>query len=266
MATYNVHAGHNPDGKVACGAVGLVKESTEARFIKNEVIEKIRKIGDTVHDCTVDNGLNKGDIINKIVAKCNSNKVDLDISIHFNAGAKDEKGNGRTTGVEVLCYNAASTKAVAVGNKICSAIESLGFRNRGVKYRTDLGVLKNTNAQALLIEVCFVDDKDDVDLYSRNRDKITTAIAEAITGKKIPITEFIPGHWYKPVVVTADSLNVRNLPGVNGTNVVGKLTKGQEVTIWNITRTLDTAMWGSFRYSFNPDIIGYINLAYATPK
>ena len=24
----NVHAGHNPDGKIACGAVGLIKEST----------------------------------------------------------------------------------------------------------------------------------------------------------------------------------------------------------------------------------------------
>ncbi len=24
----NVHAGHNPDGKIACGAVGLKKEST----------------------------------------------------------------------------------------------------------------------------------------------------------------------------------------------------------------------------------------------
>ena len=28
MAKYNVHAGHNPDGKKACGAVGLIKEST----------------------------------------------------------------------------------------------------------------------------------------------------------------------------------------------------------------------------------------------
>ena len=27
----NVHAGHNPDGKVACGAVAIIKESTEAR-------------------------------------------------------------------------------------------------------------------------------------------------------------------------------------------------------------------------------------------
>ena len=30
----NVHAGHNPDGKIDCGAVGLIKESTEARKVK----------------------------------------------------------------------------------------------------------------------------------------------------------------------------------------------------------------------------------------
>lgn len=27
----NIHAGHNPDGKIACGACGILKESTENR-------------------------------------------------------------------------------------------------------------------------------------------------------------------------------------------------------------------------------------------
>lgn len=30
----NVHAGHNPHGKVACGAVGLISESLENRRVK----------------------------------------------------------------------------------------------------------------------------------------------------------------------------------------------------------------------------------------
>ena len=29
----NVHAGHNPDGKAACGAVGLIKESTDRKSV-----------------------------------------------------------------------------------------------------------------------------------------------------------------------------------------------------------------------------------------
>ena len=28
----NVHAGHNPAGKIACGAVGLINESIENSF------------------------------------------------------------------------------------------------------------------------------------------------------------------------------------------------------------------------------------------
>ena len=33
----NIHAGHNPDGKIACGAVELIKESTEERTVKDKV-------------------------------------------------------------------------------------------------------------------------------------------------------------------------------------------------------------------------------------
>ncbi|MCI8529099.1 MAG: N-acetylmuramoyl-L-alanine amidase, partial [Lachnospiraceae bacterium] len=33
----NVHAGHNPDGKAACGAIGFLRESTENRKVKDAV-------------------------------------------------------------------------------------------------------------------------------------------------------------------------------------------------------------------------------------
>ena len=83
----NVHAGHNPAGKVACGAVGLINESTENRMVKDEVIGQLRQLGHTVYDCTVDNGTGQADVLKKIVAKCNAHAVDLDVSIHFNSGA-----------------------------------------------------------------------------------------------------------------------------------------------------------------------------------
>ena len=67
----NVHSGHNPDGKVACGAVGLIKESTEARKVAQEVISLLKKEGHTVYDCTVDNGISQGDVLYKIVKKNN---------------------------------------------------------------------------------------------------------------------------------------------------------------------------------------------------
>ena len=58
----NIHAGHNPDGRTACGAIGLLRESTEARRVKDEVIRQLRQLGHTVHDCTCENGKNQTDV------------------------------------------------------------------------------------------------------------------------------------------------------------------------------------------------------------
>ena len=181
---FNISAGHNPDGKVACGAVGLIKESTEARKVKDKVIQYLRKAGHTAYDCTCENGTSKNDVLKKIVSKCNSNNVDLDVSIHFNSNAKDTKGDGKSKGVEVLVYSDTS-KAKDEAQRICDKLAKLGFRNRGVKVRNDLWYLKHTKASSLLIETAFVDDKDDVDIYLDNVDNIAKAIAEALINKTI---------------------------------------------------------------------------------
>lgn len=183
----NVHAGHNPDGKVACGAIGFIKESTENRHVKNEVIRLLRALGHTVYDCTVDNGTSANNVLTNIVKKCNANNVDLDVSIHFNAGANDSKGNGKTTGTEVYVYNTNSA-AKPYAQKVARAIAALGFKLRDdsvkddVKNASYLYVLKNTNAPAMLIECCFVDDKDDVALYDYK--SMAEAIVYGITGEK----------------------------------------------------------------------------------
>lgn len=176
----NIHAGHNKDGKVACGAIGLIKESTEARKVKNEVMRQLKQLGHTVYDCTVDNAPSTQTNLSQIVNKCNDHTVDLDISIHFNSGRNDKKGDGDNAGVEVWLYN-ISSKAKSYATNVCKAVAALGFDNRGVKYRTGLYVLKHTKAPAMLIECCFVDDKDDVDLYDYKT--MATAIVKGITGE-----------------------------------------------------------------------------------
>lgn len=182
----NVHAGHNPDGKIACGAVGLMKESTEARNVKNEVIRQLKQLGHTVYDCTCEDGTSQTNVLTKIVSACNAHAVDLDVSIHFNSGYGDKNGNGKTTGVEVLIYNEAS-QAKETAEKVCESISELGFKNRGVKVRSDLYFLRKTNAPAMLIECCFVDDKDDVNLYDSQ--SMAGAIVYGITGKRADQTD-----------------------------------------------------------------------------
>ena len=180
----NIHAGHNPDGMTACGAVGLIRESTEARAVKDRVVAQLTAMGHTVHDCTCNNGTNQQDVLKRIVTACNSHEVDLDVSIHFNAAANPEP-DGKTTGTEVLVYNNAS-RVVLWAQQIADSIAALGYRNRGVKERPGLYVLKHTKAPALLIECCFVDDPDDVAIY--NADRMAAAIVAGITGQATETT------------------------------------------------------------------------------
>lgn len=243
MAKYNVHAGHNPDGKKACGAVGLIKESTGARKVKNLVIKYLKAQGHTVYDCTVNDGTSASNVLTKIVSKCNAHKVDLDVSIHFNSGVGDKKGNDKTTGTEVLIYSQTS-KAKDEATRICKEIAKLGFKNRGVKIRDELFVLRKTNSPALLIECCFVDDKDDVELY--NADKMAKAIVKGITGKEV-----VEAFKSYVIQVTADVLNVRKEASASSAKVTS-IKKGEKYTI-----VAEKNGWGKLKSG-----VGWIKLSY----
>ena len=188
MATYNVHAGHNPAGKVACGAADLLDESRENRLVKGELINYLRQYGNTAYDCTEDNGKDKRDVLEKIVKKCNAHTVDFDFSLHLNSGRNDDTGDGRPGGVE--CHISADNKGKkAVAERILSKMEGIGFRRHGsgIVIRNDLYVLNHTKAPAILIEICFVDDRDDYNHYMKVGYKtVARAIAEGIMNKTIP--------------------------------------------------------------------------------
>ncbi len=172
---YNVHAGHCPDGKGASGAVGYLKESTEARKVKNEVIKLLKKQGHTVYDCTCDVKKTQSGCLAYIVSKCNAHKVDLDISIHLNAGGG--------TGCEVLIHSNTS-KAKDEAKRIAAKVSgALGIKNRGVKLRPELYVLRNTDAPALLVECAFVDNKTDKSKW--NAKKCAKAIVEGLLDETV---------------------------------------------------------------------------------
>lgn len=165
MATFNVHGGHS----LKCrGASGLLDEVNEDRKVKNKVIELLRARGATVYDCTDDTSTTKNGNLSTIVTKCNGHKVDLDVSIHLNAGG----GHG----VETWGY---SDKVRDVGSRISANIsKSLGITNRGFKISTKLYVLRKTHSPAILIECCFVDSQEDKNKW--NVDKCANAIVDAL--------------------------------------------------------------------------------------
>ncbi len=175
MATYNVHGGHS----LKCrGVSALLDEVTEDRKVKNKLIELLRANGHTVYDCTDDYSTTQGANLSAIVSKCNAHNVDLDISIHLNSARNDPHGDGKCGGVEVYGYD---DRIYGTAYRIAESIANtlgIGFHGAPVKYNTGLYVLRKTRAKAILIECCFVDDKDDVNRWDST--KCAMAIASAL--------------------------------------------------------------------------------------
>lgn len=217
---FNVHGGHNSH---VTGASKYLNELTEDRKVKNEVIRLLKAQGHTVYDCTDDSGTTQNANLSNIVKKCNAHSVDLDISIHLNAGGG--------TGVETYIYPGSSSKDEAT--RICSKIASaLSIRNRGVKTSSSLYVLKHTKAPAVLVECCFVDSKSDAEHWDAN--KCAKAIVEAILNKTVssgstvntskPTTSTSSGETYKLVAsckIYMSAANAKNRKGSVGTYGAG---------------------------------------------
>lgn len=192
---FNVHAGHN---KKCPGASGYFSEVTEDRKVAAVVIKYLEQAGHTAYDCTDDDGVSANANLSKIVSKCNAHKVDIDVSIHFNASG----GSGHGTEVWVWKLDRAqNATAIDAANRVVKKIAGLGFTNRGVKANSGFYVLKNTYAPAILVEVCFCDNKADATKYKElGADKIGLAIAEGILGQTIKKEETKP----KQVTVKED--------------------------------------------------------------
>lgn len=173
----SINAGHTLSG-VGSGAVGYINESKETRTIANKVIDLLKKQGHTVYNHTVNSASTVNESLKKIVDMVNGSDAELFVSIHLNSS----KYKGKGYGTELYTYGGKVSKEAL---SIINNISALGFKNRGIKDGSHLYVIKNTKTKALLIEVCFVDNVEDVNNYLNNVNNIAKAIAEGITGVKI---------------------------------------------------------------------------------
>lgn len=169
MKKYVISAGH---GKLVSGAIGFINEHNEAVKLVNAIHtilkENYNSSGYAFEEKTA---RNQNDNLSNIVKYHNSKDRDIDISIHFNSASND-----KATGTEV-CYYDAKGLASDFSKSIASAI---GINDRGAKERKELYFLRNTEEKALLLEVCFVSNKNDSTKYKRNFNKVCNAIAKEI--------------------------------------------------------------------------------------
>lgn len=169
-----IDKGHTVQNGGVCGACGLLKESVENRLVGNKVIEKLRILGHTVIDCSCDSASNVNEQLASIVNKANSQRLDLFLSLHLNAGGG--------TGAEVYTTNTSGAKQEAK-KLIDTYCNKTGFKNRGHKYK-ELYVLRHTNAPAMLLEMCFVDTESDFKRWNNlGVETIANIIVEGITGQ-----------------------------------------------------------------------------------
>lgn len=105
---------------------------------------------------------------------------DYVLEIHFNSGAGDLKGDGIITGTEI--YVTKSEKAITVEEDILEQMSEIGFTSRGVK-RKNFSVISKVKAQGVssaLLEVAFIDDKDDMELYQLKKYSVAWAVSRGI--------------------------------------------------------------------------------------
>lgn len=109
----------------------------------------------------------------------NWSDYDYVLEIHLNA-SKASEPDDKTKGVE--CYVTRAEPGTAVEEAICKNIASLGLTNRGVKWK-NYAVIQSARlagVSSALLEVCFLDDPDDMKIYQANKTAIVTAIAAGI--------------------------------------------------------------------------------------
>lgn len=174
--------GHGAGDNGACAKINgkTYKEATETRTMGKKLRTQLKKYKNVTVDL-YPTSRNAFEDIKAGKRQVNFALYDYIIELHFNACVNDLKGNGKTTGTEIFVTK--PDKTIATEERIVKNVASVGFKNRGVK-KSNFTVIWNAyqkcSVESALLEICFIDDADDMKVYTKNKDKIAKKIAEAI--------------------------------------------------------------------------------------
>lgn len=169
-------SGHGAGDPGAIGTCGGVKyrEADLTREVVSALAAKLKNYASvTVYD---QNRNAYTDYCNGVLnSRANFQNYDFVLEIHFNA-FKYDSGDGKNKGVEIFAKSGSNIEGNIVKN-----IAALGFTNRGVKSNgfAVINTARSKGARAALLEICFIDDADDMKLYLAKKNEIINAIAKA---------------------------------------------------------------------------------------
>ena len=157
------------------GDPGAVANGYKEADLTREIVKLLKSQLDNYADVTIAD-TSKNWLNNSM----DFSQYDYVLEIHLNAGVNDKKGNNGTTGTEIYITTSEKTHGVETG--IVKGISSIGFKNRGVKRKnwTVISRAKKQGVSSALLEVCFIDDVDDMWLYQKKKTEVIKAIANGI--------------------------------------------------------------------------------------
>lgn len=163
MAKIVIDEGHY---KCESGAVGFsIKECDVTHSVAYKLKYKLEKQGHTVL-------ITNGSLSNR-TTKANQWGADIFISLHCNAF------NGKAYGIETFCYKFKYRKLADSIHNALLVDKRLYRTNRGVK-EGNLHVIRESNMDACLVEMAFIDNKEDNALLLKYQDEYATAIAKGV--------------------------------------------------------------------------------------
>ncbi len=109
------------------------------------------------------------------VADANAWGADYFISLHTNAS-----DSPNATGIEAFAFSRPSD-AFNLGEDILASLsQTTGLRNRGMQVRTNLYVLRKTNMPAVLVELGFITNPNDVSLMVNQPELFAQGVYQGI--------------------------------------------------------------------------------------
>lgn len=169
MKSLFVAAGHNANAPGAC-ANGY-QEATLALKMRDRIKSYLTIAG---IDCVTDGDVGVNLNLTTSIALCKQH--DIAVEIHFNAAAPTAHG------VEALC----KPHLKVLAQDLCGAV----YRTTGIIMRGDFGWKATDSGQharlgfceanGIILEVCFITNKDDIKRYVENKEATALAIAKVL--------------------------------------------------------------------------------------
>lgn len=201
-------AGHGGHDSGACHANGRQEKDDVLNYAVNALGSVFTKNGiEVVYTRTADEFVTLQNRCNI----SNNNHVDLFISCHRDGY------NGEVHGAHTCVYEDSGTQH-AIASNLATVYAKYGFKLRfnGISERPELWVLNGTKSNAILLEVGFVDNTGDNDIFDSSFNNLFIDMAKAIVspyglginGDIVPVAPIAPtpAHTTPSSNATVDSL------------------------------------------------------------